>query len=80
MCRNGMYTERGIVGRDGYGSELWRLEPDYAIGVPANLGDLGVLLEPTSVLAKAWEQVDRISERAFFLPGGRWRPAPGRSG
>ncbi len=69
MCRNGMYTERGIVGRDGYGSELWRLEPDYAIGVPATLGDLGVLLEPTSVLAKAWEQVDRISERAFFVRG-----------
>jgi glucose 1-dehydrogenase len=69
MCRNGMYTERGIVGRHGYGSELWRLEPEYAVGVPPGLGGLGVLLEPTSVLAKAWEQVDRISGRAFFVPG-----------
>jgi len=69
MCRNGRYTERGIVGRHGYGSELWRLEPEYAIGVPAGLHRLGVLLEPTSVLAKAWEQVDRISARAFFVPG-----------
>ena len=38
-------------------------------GDPAALGDLGVLLEPTSVLAKAWDQVDRISQRAFFLRG-----------
>ena len=28
-----------------------------------------MLLEPTSVLAKAWDQVDRISQRAFFLRG-----------
>ena len=33
---------------------------------PPALGELGVLLEPTSVLAKAWDQVDRISQRAFF--------------
>ena len=36
---------------------------------PAGSGELGVLLEPTSVLAKAWDQVDRISQRAFFLRG-----------
>ena len=36
---------------------------------PPGLGELGVLLEPTSVLAKAWDQVDRISQRAFFLRG-----------
>jgi threonine dehydrogenase-like Zn-dependent dehydrogenase len=35
--------------------------------VPSGLGELGVLLEPASVLAKAWEQVDRIAERSFFL-------------
>ena len=69
MCRNGLYTERGIVGRHGYGSEQWTLEADYAVAVPAALGELGVLLEPASVLAKAWEQVDRISERGFFVPG-----------
>ena len=37
--------------------------------IPTALGELGVLLEPTSVLAKAWDQVDRISQRAFFLRG-----------
>jgi threonine dehydrogenase-like Zn-dependent dehydrogenase len=66
MCRNEQFTERGIVGSHGYGSELWRLEPEFAVRIPARLGELGVLLEPASVLAKAWEQVDRISTRAFF--------------
>ena len=28
-----------------------------------------MLLEPASVLAKAWDQVDQISRRAFFLRG-----------
>ncbi len=69
MCRNGRFAERGIVRRHGYGSEQWRVEPDYALRIPSQLGDLGVLLEPTSVLAKAWDQVDRISQRAFFLRG-----------
>jgi glucose 1-dehydrogenase len=71
MCRNDLFTERGIVRGHGYGSERWRVEPEYAVAIPARLGELGVLLEPASVLAKAWEQVDRISERAFFVTGGR---------
>ena len=31
MCRNGLYSERGIKGRHGYGSERFRVEPDFAI-------------------------------------------------
>ena len=69
MCRNDQFGERGIVRLHGYGSERWRLEPEFAVAIPAALGDLGVLLEPTSVLAKAWDQVDQISRRAFFVPG-----------
>ena len=80
MCRNEKFTERGIVRRDGYGCERWRLETDFAVRIPAELGDLGVLLEPASVLAKAWEQIDRISQRAFFLRGACWSQAPARSG
>jgi threonine dehydrogenase-like Zn-dependent dehydrogenase len=65
MCRNDLFDERGILRRHGYGSERWRVEPEFAVIVPAALGDLGVLLEPASVLAKAWEQIDWISRRAF---------------
>jgi glucose 1-dehydrogenase len=64
MCRNGQYTERGIKALDGYGSELVTLEADFAVRIPDELGTLGVLTEPASVLAKAWEQIDRISTRA----------------
>jgi threonine dehydrogenase-like Zn-dependent dehydrogenase len=64
FCRNGRYTERGIKALDGYGAERWRIEPDFAVVLDPALGDLGVLMEPTSVVAKAWEQVDRVSARA----------------
>ena len=57
MCRNGQYTERGIKEIDGFMSERWRIEPEYAMKVDSSLGLLGVLLEPTTVVTKAWEQV-----------------------
>ena len=68
MCKNGGYTERGISGRDGYASERYRLETAFAVHVPAELGDLAVLVEPTTVVAKAWEQIERIGARALWKP------------
>ena len=68
MCRNGGYTERGIKQRDGFASERFRLEPEFAIPVSPALGALGVLLEPASVVAKAWDHVDRIGQRAVWQP------------
>ena len=68
MCRNGAYTERGIKQRHGYASERFRLEPDFAIPVAPALGTLGVLLEPTSVVAKGWDQIERIGHRATWQP------------
>ena len=63
MCRNGRYTERGIKQRHGYGAEHWLIEPDFAVKVDPTLGLLGVLLEPTSVVAKAWDHIERIGAR-----------------
>jgi glucose 1-dehydrogenase len=68
MCRNGQYTERGIKQIDGFMSEHWRIEPEYAMRVDRSLGLLGVLLEPTTVVAKAWEQVKAVGQRAFWEP------------
>ena len=68
MCRNGQYTERGIKQIDGFMSERWRIEPEYAMKVDPSLGLLGVLLEPTTVVAKAWEQVVAVGQRAFWEP------------
>ena len=80
MCRNDQLRRTRHRPPPRVRSEQWRVEPDFALAIPPGLGALGVLLEPTSVLAKAWDQVDRISRRAFFVADGRWSPAPGRSG
>lgn len=63
MCENGQYTERGILGRDGFASERFRIEHGDAIWVDPALGLAGVLVEPTSVVTKAWEQLDRATRR-----------------
>ena len=70
MCQNGQYTERGIKQIDGFMSERWRVEPEYAIKVDSSLGILGVLLEPTTVITKAWEQVGAIG----FGRQSYWEP------
>jgi threonine dehydrogenase-like Zn-dependent dehydrogenase len=68
MCSNGRYTERGIKHVDGFMAERWRIEPDYAVRVDDTLGVLGVLLEPATVVAKAWEHIAGIGRRAFWDP------------
>ena len=68
MCRNGQYTEHGIMGLDGFARDLWRGEPDAMVKVDASLAEVGVLLEPTTIVAKAWEQIGRIGARAFHEP------------
>ena len=68
MCRNGQYTERGIKQIHGFMSERWRIEPEYVVKVDPTLGILGVLLEPATVIAKAWEQVFAVGQRAYFEP------------
>ena len=68
MCLNGQYTERGIKELNGYASERWRIEPGYAIKLDKSLREVGVLMEPTSVLAKAWDHITRIGQRAAWKP------------
>jgi threonine dehydrogenase-like Zn-dependent dehydrogenase len=68
MCRNGRYTERGIKEIHGYGSQRWTVETDYAVRLDPSLEDVGMLLEPTTIVAKAWEHIERIGGRAWFEP------------
>jgi len=68
MCRNGRYTERGIKELHGYGSERWTVEAGYAVRLDSSLEDVGMLLEPTTVVAKAWDHIERIGGRAWFEP------------
>jgi threonine dehydrogenase-like Zn-dependent dehydrogenase len=64
MCRNGRYTERGIKERNGYGSDFFRIEPEYLIKLDPSLGMNGVLTEPTSIVAKAWDHTESIGRRS----------------
>src|SRR5215467_14811688 len=41
MCRTDGFGERGIVRLHGYGSERWRIEPDFAVPILPRLGELG---------------------------------------
>jgi threonine dehydrogenase-like Zn-dependent dehydrogenase len=68
MCRNDQFTEHGIKGLDGFGSELYRLDPEFVVPLDESLGLLGVLVEPTSVMAKAWQQIERIGKRSTWTP------------
>jgi glucose 1-dehydrogenase len=68
MCTNGQYTERGIKGRHGYASERYRIHPEYLVPVDSALGGLGVLLEPATVVAKAWDHIEKIGRRSTWSP------------
>lgn len=68
MCVNGQYTEHGIKGLHGFGADYFRVEPGFAVPVDASLGLTGVLMEPTSVVAKAWDHIERIAARAVWQP------------
>lgn len=68
MCRNGRYTEHGIKQLDGFCAERIRVRPEFLVRVPPSLGALAVLVEPASVVAKAWEHIERIGRRAHWTP------------
>ncbi|MCU7730307.1 glucose 1-dehydrogenase [Actinoplanes sp. KI2] len=68
MCRNGRYTERGIKQRHGYASQVWTVEVDYGVKLDPHLAEVGMLMEPTSVVAKAWAEVEAVGSRAWFEP------------
>jgi glucose 1-dehydrogenase len=68
MCRNGRYTEHGIKQLDGFLRERFRIAPDRVVKLDPALERTGVLLEPTSVVAKAWDHIERIAARAVWRP------------
>jgi threonine dehydrogenase-like Zn-dependent dehydrogenase len=69
MCSNGQYTEHGIKELDGFCRERFRIEPKFAVRVDLKLRETAVLLEPASVVAKAWDHIERIGRRSES-----WRP------
>ena len=69
MTTDDTYFERGINLRHGYLTEYYVDEPEYIIKVPPGLKEVGVLLEPTSVIEKGIAQAFEIQRRLRV-----WRP------
>lgn len=69
MTTDDVYFERGINLRHGFLAEYSVDDPDYLVKVPAGLRQVGVLLEPTSVIEKGIAQACEIQRRLRV-----WRP------
>jgi threonine dehydrogenase-like Zn-dependent dehydrogenase len=68
FCISGGFIERGIKGADGFMTELVVEEERYLVRVPPALVDVGVLIEPLSVSAKAAFDMDAILRRYPWEP------------
>jgi threonine dehydrogenase-like Zn-dependent dehydrogenase len=62
-CLTGDYSERGITRLDGFARELVVEDPAQLIRIPAGLGRLGVLAEPTSICERAIRHALTIGAR-----------------
>jgi threonine dehydrogenase-like Zn-dependent dehydrogenase len=69
MTTDDTYRERGINLRHGYLTEWYVDAPEYIVQVPQGLRQVGVLLEPTSVVEKGIAQAYEIQRRLRI-----WRP------
>ena len=65
-CYTGEYTERGIHKVHGFFTEYIVDSPRYLIAVADDMEDVGVLAEPMSVSAKAYEVAGRLMGRVCF--------------
>jgi len=68
MCLTGDYFEHGIIKLHGFASDFALSDADFLVKLPAQLEDVGVLLEPLSIAEKAISQVFKIQERMHWKP------------
>jgi threonine dehydrogenase-like Zn-dependent dehydrogenase len=69
MTTDGTYYERGINLRHGYLTEYYVDDAAFVVKVPRGLKEVGVLLEPTTVVEKGIAQAYEIQRRLRV-----WRP------
>jgi glucose 1-dehydrogenase len=69
FCETGLFTERGIKGRDGYLAEFYVERPEYLVRIPRPHRLSAVLLEPLSIVEKAVVQAKRVLDRTEVVPG-----------
>jgi threonine dehydrogenase-like Zn-dependent dehydrogenase len=69
MTTDDIYFERGINLRHGYMSEYYVDDAEFIVKIPQGLKEVGVLLEPTTVVEKGIAQAYEIQRRLRV-----WRP------
>ena len=70
MTTDETYYERGINLLHGFLTERYVDDPEYIVKVPAALKEVGVLMEPISIIEKGVEQAYEVQRRL-----GIWRPS-----
>lgn len=64
MTTDTEYFERGISRLHGYFAEMYVENADFMVRLPPTLKEVGVLLEPLSIIEKGLQQAYEIQERA----------------
>lgn len=76
FCYTGDFTERGIKQQHGFMTEFVIEEELYLSGVPRELRDVGVLVEPLTIAEKSLEQLRLIQQRLpWTCPVGDGTPS-----
>ncbi len=70
FCISGDFRERGIKEADGFLTELVVEDERYLVKVPRSLAEVGVLVEPLTIAAKAEMEIDAIASRYPWEPTG----------
>ncbi|GAC1449762.1 MAG: glucose 1-dehydrogenase [Ktedonobacteraceae bacterium] len=78
FCFTGTYTERGIVGLNGYMTEIVVDDVRYLNPVPPELRSVAILTEPLTIAEKAFAQVWQIQQRLPWLYADASPDEPGR--
>lgn len=68
LCPPSHHKERGIKQLDGFCVEYFTEDPENLVRVPEELEEVGVLIEPLSVVEKALEEIEKPQHGVDFLP------------
>lgn len=63
FCSTGQYTERGIKEAHGYLTEVVVDDEAFFTPIPNHLREVGVLVDPITIVMKALQEVDIIQQR-----------------
>jgi threonine dehydrogenase-like Zn-dependent dehydrogenase len=69
MCVTGHYREHGIKGLHGFAREVATTDHKFVVKLPGTLSDLGILLEPLTIVEKGVIQSDLIQRSRM-----KWKP------